>query len=89
MHNEDEINRKDIRVGDTAVIERAGDVIPHILSIDIKKRLKNSKKFIFPENCPSCGSKTIKEFNKITKKLMQLGDVLAKVIIVIKYRLKN
>ncbi len=69
LHNEDEINRKDIRVGDTAVIERAGDVIPHILSIDIKKRLKNSKRFIFPENCPSCGSKTIKEFNKITKKV--------------------
>ena len=69
LHNEDEIKRKDIRVGDTAVIERAGDVIPHILSVDIKKRLKNSKKFIFPENCPSCGSKTIKEFNKITKKI--------------------
>ena len=69
LHNEDEINRKDIRVGDTAVIERAGDVIPHILSVDIKQRLKNSKKFIFPKNCPSCGSKTIKEFNKITKKV--------------------
>ncbi len=69
LHNEDEINRKDIRVGDTAVIERAGDVIPHILSIDKKKRLKNSKKFIFPKNCPSCGSNTIKEFNKITKKV--------------------
>ena len=69
LHNEDEINRKDIRIGDKAVIERAGDVIPHILSVDIKKRLKNSKKFIFPENCPSCGSKTIKEFNKITKKV--------------------
>ena len=69
LHNEDEINRKDIRVGDTAVIERAGDVIPHILSVDIKKRLKNSKKFTFPTNCPSCGSKTIKEFNKITKKI--------------------
>ncbi|MDA9754756.1 NAD-dependent DNA ligase LigA [Candidatus Pelagibacter sp.] len=69
LHNEDEINRKDIRVGDTAVIERAGDVIPHILSVDKKKRLKNSKKFIFPENCPSCGSKTIKDLNKITKKV--------------------
>ena len=54
-----------------------------------KKRLKNSKKFIFPANCPSCGSKTLKEFNKITKKQMQLEDVLARVIIVIKYRLKN
>ena len=69
LHNEDEINRKDIRIGDTAVIERAGDVIPHILSVDKKKRLKNSKKFIFPKNCPSCGSETIKEFNKVTKKV--------------------
>ena len=69
LHNEDEINRKDIRVGDTAVIERAGDVIPHILSVDKQKRLKNSKKFIFPKNCPSCGSETIKEFNKVTKKV--------------------
>ena len=69
LHNEDEINRKDIRIGDTAVIERAGDVIPHILSIDKQKRSKNSKKFIFPKNCPSCGSETTKEFNKVTKKV--------------------
>ncbi len=69
LHNEDEINRKDIRVGDTAVIERAGDVIPHILSVDKQKRLKNSKKFVFPKNCPSCGSETIKEFNIVTKKI--------------------
>ena len=68
LHNEDEINRKDIRIGDTATVERAGDVIPHILSIDIKKRSKNSSKFIFPNKCPSCGSKTIKEYNSITKK---------------------
>ncbi len=69
LHNEDEILRKDIRIGDLAVIERAGDVIPHILSVDKEKRLRNSKKFIFPKNCPSCGSKTIKEFNKVTKKI--------------------
>jgi DNA ligase (NAD+) len=68
LHNEDEIDRKDIRIGDTVTIERAGDVIPHILSVDLKKRLKDIKKFIFPKNCPSCGSKTIKEFNIITKK---------------------
>ena len=68
LHNEDEINRKDIRVGDTVTVERAGDVIPHILSVDLKKRSKNSLKFIFPTRCPSCGSKTIKEFNTITKK---------------------
>ncbi len=69
LHNEDEIKRKDIRIGDIAVIERAGDVIPHILSVDKQKRSKNLKKFIFPKNCPSCGSETIKEFNKITKKI--------------------
>ena len=68
LHNEDEIIRKDIRVNDTVIVERAGDVIPHILSVDIKKRNKNSLKFIFPKNCPSCGSKTIKEFNATTKK---------------------
>ena len=68
LHNEDEINRKDIRIGDTVTVERAGDVIPHILSVDIKKRPKDSLKFIFPNKCPSCGSKTIKEFNSITKK---------------------
>ncbi len=68
LHNEDEINRKDIRVGDTVTVERAGDVIPHILSVDLNKRPKKSLKFIFPNKCPSCGAKTIKEFNFITKK---------------------
>ena len=68
LHNEDEIIRKDIRIGDIATIERAGDVIPHITSIDFKKREKNSKKFIFPIKCPSCGSSTIKDFNLVTKK---------------------
>ncbi len=69
LHNEDEINRKDIRIGDTVTVERAGDVIPHILSVDISKRPKKSNKFIFPFKCPSCGSKTVKEFNKVTKKI--------------------
>ena len=68
LHNEDEISRKDIRIGDTVTVERAGDVIPHILSVNLKKRSKNSDKFIFPKNCPSCGSETVKEFNFITKK---------------------
>ncbi len=67
LHNEDEIIRKDIRIGDTVKIERAGDVIPHVLEVDIKKRDGKSKKFNFPKKCP-CGFDTIKEFNKITKK---------------------
>jgi len=68
LHNEDEIIRKDIRIGDTVKIERAGDVIPHVLEVDLKKRKKTQNKFIFPTICPSCGSKTEKEFNKTTKK---------------------
>ena len=68
LHNEDEIYRKDIRIGDTVVVERAGDVIPHIVKVDLKLRNKDSSKFIFPKKCPSCGSNTIKEFNQITKK---------------------
>ena len=68
LHNEDEILRKDIRVGDEVVVERAGDVIPHIISVNKEKRKKDSIEFVFPLRCPSCGSKTIKEFNSITKK---------------------
>ncbi len=68
LHNEDEIIRKDIRIGDTVTVERAGDVIPHVLSVDSLKRKKSSQKFNFPKKCPSCGSLTIKDFNETTKK---------------------
>ncbi len=68
LHNEDEIMRKDIRIGDFVKIERAGDVIPHVIEVDKSKRDKISEAFKFPSNCPSCGSKTIKEFNLTTKK---------------------
>ena len=67
LHNEDEIIRKDIRIGDTVKVERAGDVIPHVVFVDLKKRGISSKKFIFPKKCP-CGFDTLKEFNKVTKK---------------------
>ena len=67
LHNEDEINRKDVRVGDTITIQRAGDVIPQVLSVDKSKRDKSSKKFIFPDKC-LCGSLTKKEINISTKK---------------------
>ena len=68
LHNEDEIRRKDIRIGDHVKIERAGDVIPHVIEVNKNRRNKNTKSFNFPTKCPSCGSNTIKEFNKITKK---------------------
>ena len=68
LHNEDEILRKDIRVGDIARVERAGDVIPHVISVDETKRDKLSRKFLFPKKCPSCGGETVKDFNETTKK---------------------
>ena len=67
LHNEDEINRKDIRVGDVVTIQRAGDVIPQVVSVDKSKRNKNSKKFIFPNKC-LCGFLTKKEVSLTTKK---------------------
>tara|TARA_B100000029_G_scaffold49351_1_gene45018 strand:+ start:7029 stop:9050 length:2022 start_codon:yes stop_codon:yes gene_type:complete len=68
LHNEDEINKKDIRIGDTVKIERAGDVIPHVIFVDLSKRDSKTIKYKFPKNCPSCGSKIEKEFNNQTKK---------------------
>ncbi len=68
LHNEDEINKKDIRVGDVVKIERAGDVIPHVVSVDLSKRKSNVSKYKFPNKCPSCGSKIEKEYNQQTKK---------------------
>ena len=67
LHNEDEIQRKDIRVGDTIKIQRAGDVIPQVVSVNVSKRDNNSKKFIFPKKC-LCGAETKKELSKSTKK---------------------
>ncbi len=67
LHNEDEIKRKDIRIGDTIEIQRAGDVIPQVISVDSSKRNQSSKKYIFPEKC-LCGAITQKEINESTKK---------------------
>ena len=67
LHNEDEIKRKDIRINDIIKIQRAGDVIPQVVSVDFTKRDKSSKKFIFPNKC-LCGAKTQKECSKSTKK---------------------
>jgi NAD-dependent DNA ligase len=57
LHNADEIQRKDIRIGDTAVVEKAGKVIPHVVRVELEKRQRGAKPFKFPTRCPACGSR--------------------------------
>lgn len=61
LHNEDEIKRKDIRVGDSVIIQRAGDVIPQVVEVLFDKRPDDSQEFIFPDICPECGAHAIRE----------------------------
>ena len=61
LHNEDEIARKDIRVGDTVVVQRAGDVIPQVVSVVMEKRPAHTKPFQMPHTCPACGSHAVRE----------------------------
>ncbi len=68
LHNEDEIARKDVRIGDTVIVQRAGDVIPQILGVVQDKRPKGAKRFKFPDVCPACGSHATREVNPNTGK---------------------
>lgn len=60
LHNEDEVRRKDIRVGDWVLIERSGDVIPKVVAVMKERRTGKEKKFAFPDHCPACGSETFR-----------------------------
>lgn len=61
LHNQDEINRKDVRIGDTVVIQRAGDVIPEVVMVVKSKRTGHEKPYVMPDKCPSCGADVVKD----------------------------
>ncbi len=61
LHNEDEVLRKDVRVGDTVIVRRAGDVIPEVVSVLPERRIKGALPFVMPSQCPVCGSATLRE----------------------------
>lgn len=68
LHNEDEIKRKDIRIGDAVIIQRAGDVIPQVVEVIKDKRPANSKEFAFPETCPVCGAHAVREEDEAVRR---------------------
>ena len=83
LHKWDEIERKDIRIGDTVIVERAGDVIPHIVAVIKEKRTGNEKKFPPPTTCPVCGSHVVREEGEVAYRCIGLNceaQVLEKII---------
>jgi DNA ligase (NAD+) len=73
LHNQDEIDRKDIRIGDWVVVQRAGDVIPEVVKVILSKRTGNERAFVLPESCPDCGSKTVRPEGEVARRCINLA----------------
>lgn len=73
LHNEDEVRKKDIRIGDTVVIQRAGDVIPEVVKIDPSKRNGQEKEFHMPQQCPECGSDIVRNEGEVAHRCVNLS----------------
>ncbi len=72
LHNWDELKRKDIKIGDTVVVERAGDVIPHVVTVIKEKRTGEERDFPIPKECPACGSKVVREEGEVAVRCVSL-----------------
>lgn len=73
LHNQDIIDEKDIRVGDTVIIQKAGEIIPEVVEVLFDKRSGIEKKYILPENCPECNSKVVREYGESAVKCINLS----------------
>lgn len=73
LHNWDEMERKDIRIGDTVIVERAGDVIPHVVAVIKDKRTGDEKRFPIPEKCPECGSMVVREPGEVAVRCININ----------------
>ncbi len=73
LHNKDEIARKDIRVGDTVLVEKAGEVIPAVIEVNLKRRPKECRPYEFPEKCPVCGTKVVQLEEEVAMRCPNLG----------------
>jgi len=73
MHNEDEVLKKDVRVGDTVVIQRAGDVIPEVVRIVPEKRSSDTKQFKMPAHCPECGSEVVRYEGEVAHRCVNIS----------------